>query len=195
LNIEFDSIFNVQHKKFTSVFKNPFQVAISFAVIALIIKLIIFTLEVQHGAMETYIRYIYMLVLLTAVFFGIRSNKIIEGTKTSFGQDFKAGARTAAFFALLVAGITYIYYAKIDVNFFPIMKSELISEYADMLPELVAEKGIEEAKDITKNNIIGLNTIFSPYSQATYTLFGLVFMGIFNAVVFAFVMKKMPGFK
>ncbi len=138
--------------------------------------------------METYIRYIYMLVLLTAVFFGIRSNKIIVGTKTSFGQDFKAGARTAAFFALLVAGITYIYYAKIDVNFFPIMKSELISEYANMLPDLVAEKGIEEAKDITKNNIIGLNTIFSPYSQANYTLFGLVFLGMFNAVVFPLLM-------
>jgi len=74
------------------VFKNPFQVAISFAVVALLVKLIIFTLEAQHGAMETYIRYIYMLILLTAVFFGIRSNKITEEGPTSFGQDFKAGA-------------------------------------------------------------------------------------------------------
>lgn len=177
------------------MFKNPFQVAISFAVVALLVKLIIFTLEAQHGAMETYIRYIYMLILLTAVFFGIRSNKITEEGPTSFGQDFKAGARTAAFFALLVAGITYVYYAKIDVNFFPIMKADLISQYADMIPDLIKEKGLKEAKAITQNNIIGLNTIFSPYSQATYTLFGLVFMGMFNSLVFALVMKKLPGFK
>ena len=60
------------------MFKNPFQVAISFAIIALVVKLTAFSLDVQHGGMEKYIFYIYILLLLLTVFFGIRSNKIMN---------------------------------------------------------------------------------------------------------------------
>mgnify|MGYP005672069093 CR=1 FL=1 len=67
------------------MFKNPFQVAVSFTLIALLVKLIIFGLDAQHGAMENGIRYIYMLILLIAVFFGIRSNKMLSDKATTFG--------------------------------------------------------------------------------------------------------------
>ena len=177
--------------------KNPFQVAITFAVVALIIKLTIFSLNMQHGEMENYIRYIYMLVLLTAVFFGIRSNKILENNKTTFLQDFKAGARTAAFFALLVAGITYVYYAKIDANFFVMMQNEKISILNGKITEMI-NAGTETKEALVEtyfNQLFGIKTMLTPYFQAMWTMFGLVFMGLFNALVFAFLMKKMPGFK
>jgi len=177
------------------MFKNPFQVAVSFAVVALIIKLTIFSLNMQHGDMGTYIPYIYMFILLTAVFFGIRSNKLTHENTTTFGQDFRAGARTAAFFAILVAGITYVYYAQIDIEFFNTKKAEYLALYETSLSDLVKEKGLETAKKDALNKVIGINTIYSPFSQSSYTLLGLVFMGMFNALVFAFMMNRFPGFK
>ena len=176
--------------------KNPFQVAVAFSIVALIIKLTIFSLNLQHGDMENYIRYIYMLVLLTAVFFGIRSSKVQE-SKTTFLQDFKAGARTAAFFALIVAGITYVYYAKIDVEFFTIKQAPVLEELTKSTQEAI--KAGVDTKDVIisnySNQLFSVRTFLSPYFQAMWTMFGLVFMGLFNALVFALLMKKMPGFK
>ena len=114
------------------MFKNPFQVAISFSLLALIVKLGLFYFNLQHGETGSYITHIYMLLLLTAVFFGIRSNKVATEKNTTFGEDFKAGARTAAFFAILVGGITYVYYANIDVAFFEIKKAAMITEYKNI---------------------------------------------------------------
>lgn len=177
--------------------KNTFQVAITFSLVALIIKLVIFSLNMQHGDMENYIRYIYMLLLLITIFFGIRSNKIIEGGKTSFIQDFKAGARTAALFGVIVAVITYIYYAKIDAEFFVMMQNEKIAILNGKVTEMI------QAGTLTKdalvetyyNQLFGIKTMLSPYFQAMWTMFGLVFMGLFDSLLFAFLMKKIPGFK
>tara|TARA_B110000459_G_C16329327_1_gene367221 strand:+ start:120 stop:653 length:534 start_codon:yes stop_codon:yes gene_type:complete len=176
------------------MFKNPFQVAVTFALIALIIKLVLMNLGIQHD--ETpYITYSYMLLILCAIFFGIRSNKVMYEGKTTFGQDFKTGARTASFFALLVAAITFVYYSKIDPEFFPIKIAKSMDEYAKNIPDLIKEKGLEDAKEFFKNKIIALGAIYSPISQTTYTLFGLVFLGLFHSAVFALLMKKFPGFK
>ncbi len=176
------------------MFKNPFQVAVVFALIALVSKLVLFYLDVQHSE-TSYITFVYMLILLCAVFFGIRSNKVMYKGNTTFGQDFRTGARTASFFALLVGGITYIYYTKIDPDFFPVKIAETIDVYKENMENLTKEKGLTEAKILFKNKIVSLSAIYSPISQTTYTLFGLVFLGLFHAGVFALLMKKFPGFK
>ena len=78
---------------------------------------------------------------------------------------------------------------------FEIKKQEIIAEYAKSIPSLVEEKGKEETRKVIKNAIKGMNAIYSPYSQATYTLFALVFIGLFNSAIFSLLMKKFPGFK
>lgn len=177
--------------------KNPFQVAITFAIVALIIKVSLFSLELQHGAMETGIRYIYMLLILIAVFFGIRSNKLTSETKTTFGQDFRAGARTASFLAILTAVITYVYYAKIDTEFFSIKQQPLLDElYQKIKADYEANpKDVATLKENTTNQIYSIRMYLSPYFQAMWTMFGMVFMGLFDSAVFALLMKKLPGFK
>lgn len=176
------------------MFKNPFQIAIVFALLALVVKLTIYLLGAQHGDMERYIIYIYMLILLLTVFFGIRSNKVTNGT-TTFGEDFKAGARTSAFFAVLVAVITFVYYAKIDADFFAIKKAPLFEKLALDANEKTATMNKEELTAFLSNQILGINMYLSPYFQAMWTMFGLVFMGLFYAFVFTFMMRKVPGFK
>ncbi len=176
------------------MFKNPFQVAVVFALIALVVKLAIFYLGIQH-ANTAYITYAYMLILLFTIFFGIRSNKVMFEGATTFGQDFKTGARTASLFALMVGGITYVYYTQIDSEFFPTKIALSLEEYAKNIPGLIKEKGMVEAKSFFKNKVQTAMTIYSPISQTTYTLFGLVFLGMFHSGVFALLMKKFPGFK
>jgi len=179
------------------MFKNPFQVAIIFAVISLIVKLSIYGMEVQHGSMERYIWYIYMLILLFAVFFGIRSNKIMYEGTTSLGQDFRTGARTASFYGILMALITYFYYAQIDVDFFAIKKAELYATYPDKIANALSESTMTlvQIKEKVRGDIANSATIYTPYFQASTTMFGLVFIGLFNSIVFAFLMKRYPGFK
>ncbi|PJB14124.1 MAG: hypothetical protein CO118_10255 [Flavobacteriales bacterium CG_4_9_14_3_um_filter_32_8] len=177
------------------MFKNPFQVAVVFAVISLIVKVSIFLLGVQHGAAEAYIRYFLMLVLLVTVFFGIRSNKVMYEGATTFRQDFKTGARTASFYAILMAIITYVYYAKIDADFFAIKQQPLLDELYNSAKNKMATESRETIQTNLSNQIFGIQTYLSPYFQAMWTLFGLVFMGLFHSAVFAFLMKKYPGFK
>jgi len=178
------------------MFKNPFQIAVTFSVVALILKISVFALDMQHGSMESYIWYMYMLLLLFSVFFGIRSNKItFEGT-TTLGQDFKTGARTASFFGILMGVITYVYYAKIDPNFFPIKQQPYIDGLIDMAKKKL-EEGLskEEVTTGLRESIAAVKQQLSPYLHSMLTMFGLVFIGLFNSIVFAFLMKKYPGFK
>jgi len=177
------------------MFKNPFQAAIIFAVLTLAIKIAIFLMDAQHGAMETYIRYIFMMILLMAVFFGIRSNKIMYEGTTTFGQDFKSGARTASFYAILMALITYTYYAKIDPEFFVIKQQPLFDELFETAKTKMEGTTKKALTADLGNQIYGIKTYLSPYFQAMWTMFGLVFLGLINSAVFAFLMKKYPGFK
>ena len=175
--------------------KNPFQVAITFSLVVLCVKLIIFSLGAQHGDMERYLIYIYMLILLLAVFFGIRSNKINNPNPPTFGEDFKSGARTASFFGILVAVITFVYYSQIDADFFEIKKQPLFEKLAVDAKEKAASMDKTELTAFLSNQILGINMYLSPYFQAMWTMFGLVFMGLFYALVFTFMMRKVPGFK
>ncbi|MEJ6736488.1 MAG: DUF4199 domain-containing protein [Flavobacteriales bacterium] len=178
------------------MFKNPFQIAIVFALIALVLKISVFALDMQHGTMENYIWYMYMLLLLFSVFFGIRSNKITYEGTTTLGQDFKTGARTASFFGILMGLITYIYYAKIDPDFFPIKQQPYIDGLIEIAKTKLTE-GVskEEVATGLYESISAVKQKLSPYFHAMLTMFGLVFIGLFNSIVFAFLMKKFPGFK
>ena len=178
------------------MFKNPFQVAISFAVIALVVKLTIFTLGIQHGDMENYIFFIYLFLLLLAILLGIKTNQANADKPTTFGDDFRTGARTASFFAIIVFGITFMYYSNIDAAFFPIKQQPYIDALLDMA-ETKLQEGVPK-KDVVKGlseSIAKVKQQLSPYAHSMLTLFGLVFIGVFNAAVLAFIMKKFPSLK
>jgi hypothetical protein len=179
------------------MFKTPLQVAITFAVIALVVKLSFFSMGIQHGGAEKYIFYIYMLLLLSTVFFGIRSTKMMTKETTSLGQDFRAGARSASIFAILVTAITYFYYSNIDPEFFEIKRAESLANLPIKIKQAISDgdMSMEEIKEKVKTDIKSARTIFSPYLHSMATMFGLVFIGLFQSFIFAILMKKYPGFK
>ena len=136
-----------------------------------------------------------MLILCVSVFFGIRSNMILEERITTFGEDFKSGARTAAFFAIFIAIITYVYYAKIDSNFFDIKSEPYIDAHKK---EAFRKLATEPKEDVQKWLLMQLDNTrlyLSPYFQAMWTMFGLVFLGAVYSGMLAYLMKKIPGFK
>ena len=177
------------------MFKNPFQVAITFAVVSLIIKVGIFSLDMQHGPAEKYIWYIYMLMLLFSVFFGIRSNKIMYEGTTTLGQDFRTGARTASIYGILMTVITYLYYSKIDPEFFAIKQQPYIDALFETAKTKMDVETKSQIKERLSENLYGIKLQLSPYFHSMLTMFGLVFIGLFQSIVFAFLMRKYPGFK
>lgn len=179
------------------MFKNPFQVAIIFAVVALVVKVGLFSLDMQHGFMQSGIRYVYMLLILLAVFFGIRSNKIMYDGPTTFGQDFRSGARTASFFAILSAIITYVYYSKIDPAFFEIMQQNEIEKVRLGVIEALKEEGktFKDVRPAAYNKIYGAVLMLAPKFHSLWTMFLLVFTGLFYSAIFSTLMRKFSGFK
>lgn len=131
-----------------------------------------------------------------AILFGIKSNQATYDRPTTFGEDFKTGARTASFFALIMFVITFMYYSQIDPDFFPTKQQPYIDALIDMAESKVKE-GIpkEEIVKGLSESISKVKQQLSPYAHSMLTLFGLVFIGVFNAAVLAFVMKKFPNFK
>lgn len=177
--------------------KNPFQTAITFAVVSLLVKLLVFSMGLQHGAMEKYIFFIYMLILLIAVFISVRTNKINAEGNTAFIEDFKVGARTASFYAILMGIITYAYYSGIDSDFFAIKQEVYIEGLNKTAKEkiLTNPEGKEKILEELKGNLETMETFLSPYFHSMWTLFGLVFIGVFNSLVLTLLMRKLPGFK
>lgn len=177
------------------MFRNPLQTAIVFSILALLVKIIIYLLGVQHGDMERYIVFIYMFIVMLAVFVGIRQNKVYAEKATTFGEDFKVGARTASIFGLLVGVITYFYYNNIDITFFEVKKSPIIDAVMEETKVKLTNEGKAEAVKFLSNQLFALNTMLSPYYQAMVTFMGLTFLGLFDSLLLSFLMKKVPGFK
>lgn len=118
--------------------------------------------------------------LLTGIFLGIRLFKKIN-SKTKFIEDFKAGMRIAAYYAIFMALFVYVYYKFIDPGYFSIRLSNQL--------ELAAEQGMN-LEQVKKTGEFFLN----PFFQTTITLMGFLLLGSFYAAMLSFLMRKMKGF-
>jgi len=193
--------------------KSSLSVAVYAALAALVLKLSVFAMDAQHGGMERYIFMIYMLIMLVAVFFGIRQFKIKSEATTTYQQDFKAGLSVATYFAIIVGVFTYYYYSRIDPDFFEIKFAENIKPFeedvmqkaiaykeamtkdlpAEKMQEIVAAK--DEAINQYKKFYSGFHIFFNPTQQFTLTLMWLMFLGLIYSAMTAFFIRKFPGYK
>ncbi len=178
-------------------FKTPLQIAVFFAVIGLIGKLTVFMMGIQHlPEVQFYIVVFYLILLLMAVFFGIRQFKFYADKPTAYFDDVKAGVRAGMLFALIIGAITYFYYAKIDPAFFEIKIAKTTDFVREQMKEMVHQgKPKSEILQYAKQQYISIAYMYTPYFQTVMTVFGLTFMAFFNALIFAVFMRKFPGFK
>jgi hypothetical protein len=179
-------------------FKNSLQIAVFFALLGVAGKLTVYVLHLQHlPDMQFYIVVYYLVLLLFSVFFGIRQYKLNEPGNTGYFDDMKAGVRAGMLFAMIIGLVTYVYYSKIDVDFFEIEKAQRREYIVQQAQELLKEgkKTREELRTMLKNQFVNIELMFTPYYQTLMTVFGLTFMAFFNALIFAAFMRKFPGFK
>jgi hypothetical protein len=178
-------------------FKTPLQIAVFFAALGVVGKLTVYSLKLQHiPEVQFYIVVYYLVLLLFTVFFGIRQYKLYADKETGYFDDVKAGVRAGMLFALIIGAVTYFYYNNIDTDFFEIRKQEVKDSVVNQAKKFYEEgKSKEEIKTYLINQFLSMHTMLTPYFQTIMTVFGMTFMALFNALIFAVFMRKFPGFK
>ena len=172
------------------MFKNPFQIAIIFALVSLVIKLIFKYTEVPMEDVEQYTIFILMFITLVTVYLGRRSNRYCFDRPTTYKEDFKTGARTGAFYSVLLGVITYIYYNNIDPEYFAIKIQGHVDQILETFNDNVNELGREKAVENANNRYQSAKMIFAPYFHSTITLFSFMFLGLLNALLMTIVHRK-----
>ena len=165
------------------IFKNKRSIVASMLAISFLLKLSVYFNSLQFSSFENATIFANIFVLMTGVFLGIRLFKSQQKEASSYINDFKAGMRIAAVYALLMAIFLYIYYAYIDPAYF----------------EIKLQKQLETAQnaeniDLSKAKEMG-EFILSPYFQSTVSLLGFLILGSFYSAIIAFLVRKFSGFR
>lgn len=170
--------------------KKPLNIAITFFLLALIVKLLIYTLHLQHTFIDENIAFLYLLLLLLCAFFGIRNNKLRKLPKaTIVREDIKVGMRTTAYFSILLALFVYVYYAYIDPHYFESeIHHRLVTAY-----DAFADQGMsrDEIKEKLVKYVLDMKVIYKPSIRAWATLILLTFMSFFDSLLIALGYKMM----
>jgi len=159
------------------------SIAIGAALLAIVVKLSIFSIYGSETPYDEYPRYGYLLIVLGAVYFGIVAFKKQVNAPTPFLEDAKEGTKTGAIFALLMAAFSYIYYSFIDKAYF----ANKIAEKVRLASEQLDEKGI---KAVTGSSEV----IFSAFFHSTITLMGFLFLSIIYSLILTFLIRKIPQY-
>jgi glucan phosphoethanolaminetransferase (alkaline phosphatase superfamily) len=169
--------------------KTNFSIVVWMMVVSVLLKMLVLAMNWQFTDYERLAIFGNVFILMTGVFLGIRIYKK-QNQNTSFPQDFKAGLRVAAMYAIFMAAFVYTYYAVIDAGYF------------DLKLEHQIESALEHNQDpANKENLINIEQVrqtgefvLSPFFQSTITLIGFILLGSFYAGILAFLMRKLRGF-
>lgn len=161
--------------------KTPFSIAVWTVLASVIVKMLVFISNNQFTDIGRYAIFLNIFFIMTAVFWSIREFKKLQGSTSSFIDDFKIGMKAAAWYAILLSVFVYFYYSTIDSSYFPtLMQSRM---------ELAKEAGVDmnQAKATAE-------VVLSPFFQSTITLIGFLLMGAFYSALITYFMRKMKGF-
>lgn len=165
------------------LFKNRRSILASMLAISILFKMMVFFNDLQGEPFDRIGRFANIFVLMSGVFFAIRLFKSQEEKATEYLDDFKAGMRIAALYAIAMAAFLYLYYEFIDPTYFesyPLGAEEKTKEMAG--EELAkAKETLEFAK--------------SAYFNSTISLLGFLLLGSFYSALIAFLVRKFSGFK
>lgn len=161
--------------------KSPFSIAVWTVFASVLVKILVFVSENQFTKIGKYSIFINIFLVMLAVFLGIREHKKIYGKHSSYLEDFKAGMKTASWFAILLSIFVYFYYNFIDITYFSTLIEQRVS--------LAESQNI----DVAKVRETG-EAILNPFFQTTVTLLGFIILGAFYSGLIAFFVRKMKGF-
>ncbi len=164
------------------MFKSSFSIAVWFVLLSVILKMIVFVMALQFTKVDLFMSLGYVFFLMTAIFIAIRRHKIQFGSSSTFGEDFKAGMKVTAFYAILMSVFLYAYYTYIDPDYFTIMLQQKVAE-----AEVAGNTNIEQIKQAGQN-------VLSPYFQSTASLVIFMLVGGAYSLLITYLVRKMKGF-
>lgn len=174
------------------------NIALFASAAAILSKLVLFQIHAEYQ----YTVYANILFLLIAIFFGIRQGMIDNSGSTTYLNDVKSGARTAAVFAVIIALFAYVYYNNINPEFLQSKIDERMVLVENITPEEIETLKSEGkiAQDLTKEHLINkelenTQNFYSPFFYATLSLIGYLIVGIVYSLFLSLILRNAPGFK
>jgi hypothetical protein len=180
--------------------KTSLKYGLFFFTIYGILKLLLF----QFGLSYEYYSFgvfVNMLFLLLAIFLNLNTRKKELATKGEYSNlfdDIKTAMRSGAIYALLVACFSWLYYAHIDTAFLEERITERITNAEAFDFENISRESNPHGK--TKEEFLAdelefSQFIFSPSTQFTFTLIGLIALAfIYSILMSAFYRKVLVKF-
>lgn len=173
--------------------KYAFRSAVLFASVFIIVKLIFFNAG-WHSKYYPAIIFINILLVLLAMVTGLWSEAKHSKPKGSYLEIVKSCLRPAALYIVLVTAFVYLYYNAIDKEHVKNLVEQRMAAAEKMDFEELQKSNIE-FKEMTRNDFLdrereNAEQIFSPFSVATATLFGLLMLSFFYALIIAYVYKR-----
>ena len=165
--------------------KSPFSIVVWMMVVSVLLKMIVYSQLWQFTSYEQIAILGNIFVLMTGVFLGIRMFKV-KHTQTSFPQDFKAGMRIAALYAIAMTAFVYTYYAVIDASYFDTKLENQIALAQENNLKLEGEEGKIDLNQVRQTGEV----VLSPFFQSTVTLLGFLLLGSFYSGILSFLMRK-----
>lgn len=174
------------------------NIALFASVAAIFAKLVLFQINAEYQ----YTVYANILFLLIAIFFGIRQGMIENNGATTYMNDVKSGARTAAIFAVIIAIFAYVYYNNINPEFLQQKIDERMVLVENITPQEIETLKSEGkiAQELTKEDLINkelenTQNFYSPFFYATLSLIGYLLVGIVYSLFLSLILRNAPGFK
>ena len=162
--------------------KNPIQnTALIAALVSIIGKMIYHFFLLDQPDFDMYTHFFYLLCFLAALFIGLRSWKI-QHLGSKFTDDIKSGLKIASIYSLVISGFTWLYYAKLNPEYFANRIAKAIKAAEDAGITL---DEIENVRDTT-------SFIFDAFTHSTLTLFGYIAMGFFYTIILVMFFRYRP---
>lgn len=165
--------------------KSPFSIVVWMMVVSVLLKMIVYSQSWQFTSYEQIAIFGNIFVLMTGVFVGIRMFKI-QHTQSTFPQDFKAGMRIAALYAIAMTVFVYTYYAVIDPTYFDAKLENQIALATESNQNIEGEEGKINLNQVRQTGEV----VLSPFFQSTVTLIGFLLLGSFYSGILSFLMRK-----
>lgn len=150
--------------------------------ISILFKMAVYFNGLQWQTFDQIARFANIFILMSGVFFAIRLHKMGANEATPYIEDFKAGLRIAALYAIAMSAFLYLYYAFIDPNYF----SEIIFD-----PQFEEDVDAETRQKVKE----GGEFVKSAFFHSTISLTGFLLLGSFYSAMIAFLVRKVRGFK
>lgn len=168
--------------------KSPLSIALIFALIYIIIKLVVFNMG---KSVELFIPLILVniLLILLAALFGLRTWKKYHKTDgDNFLEDLKCTMRNISVYAICISTFVYFYYSAIDTDFrdkwnelqFSKITQEDFKEMQKNDPDMLGNKTMDDFMKMKRDE---MELFTSPFMTSTITLMGLILIGFFYSLL------------